>query len=139
MAARKPASAGSGTGPGVRRAWCIDGGNREWSRSSVRWRRNKGEIDRADRTAEALGLPVWCADKTGAYQAIPRARQIWRPVGRLAQRGRGGTARLLTLFRPATGEVRARPVERAPNAILHPWFQQELTAILADLPPPAAE
>ncbi|MBA3518774.1 MAG: hypothetical protein H0W59_08590 [Chloroflexia bacterium] len=46
---------------------------------------------------------------------------------------------LLTLFRPAAGEVRTRPVERAPNAILHPWFQQELTAILADLPLPAAE
>jgi hypothetical protein len=52
---------------------------------------------------------------------------------------RGGTAKLLTLFRPATGEVRAEPVEHATNAVLHPWLQRELTAILATCPPaPAA-
>jgi len=33
--------------------------------------------------------------------------------------------------------VRARPVEHTPNAVLHPWLQQELEAILAALPPPA--
>jgi hypothetical protein len=49
---------------------------------------------------------------------------------------RGGTAKLLTLFRPATGEVRARPVARAPNAVLHPWLKEELAAILAELPAP---
>lgn len=48
---------------------------------------------------------------------------------------RGGTAKLLTLFRPASGEVRALPVEHVPNTVLHPWLQQELTAILATLPP----
>ena len=47
---------------------------------------------------------------------------------------RGGTAKLLTLFRPATGEVRARGVTSAPNAVLHPWLQGELTQILAGLP-----
>lgn len=30
-------------------------------------------------------------------------------------------------------------MERAPNAVLHPWLQQELTAILATLPPLPAE
>ena len=40
------------------------------------------------------------------------------------------------LFRPATGELRATPVQFAPNAVLHPWLQQELTAILATCPPP---
>lgn len=49
---------------------------------------------------------------------------------------RGGTAKLLTLFRPATGELRAQPVERATNAVLHPWLQDELTALLEALPPP---
>jgi hypothetical protein len=49
---------------------------------------------------------------------------------------RGGTAKLLTLFRPVTGEVRAEPVLRAPNQVLHPWLQRELTAVLAALPPP---
>ena len=47
---------------------------------------------------------------------------------------RGGTAKLLTLFRPATGEVRARGVTSAPNAVLHPWLKQALRAILAALP-----
>ena len=47
---------------------------------------------------------------------------------------RGGTATLLTLFRPATGEVRAEPVISAPNAVLHPWLKQELEAILATCP-----
>jgi hypothetical protein len=48
---------------------------------------------------------------------------------------RGGTAKLLTLFRPATGAVRAQPTERATNAELHPWLKRELTAILAQCPP----
>jgi hypothetical protein len=52
---------------------------------------------------------------------------------------RGGTAKLLMLFRPATSEVRAKGVSRAPNAVLHPWLQNELLQILAELPePPAA-
>jgi hypothetical protein len=36
----------------------------------------------------------------------------------------------LTLFRPASGELRAEPVEQSTNAILHPWLMGELTAIL---------
>jgi hypothetical protein len=40
----------------------------------------------------------------------------------------------LTLFHPATGAVRAQPVEQAPNAVLHPWLTQELSALLAALP-----
>ena len=44
---------------------------------------------------------------------------------------------MLTLFRPATGEVRAKGVTNAPNAVLHPWLQHELAQILAALPPVA--
>ena len=47
---------------------------------------------------------------------------------------RGGTATLLTLFRPATGELRATGVTNATNAVLHPWRRAELTAVLAALP-----
>jgi hypothetical protein len=47
---------------------------------------------------------------------------------------RGGTAKLLTLFRPATGEVRAKGVTNTPDAVLHPGLQEELVAILATLP-----
>jgi hypothetical protein len=31
--------------------------------------------------------------------------------------------------------VRAEPVERAPNAVLHPWLKRELQAILDECPP----
>jgi DDE superfamily endonuclease len=97
-------------------------------------------IERAYRTAEALGIPVWCQDEAGPYQALPQPGPSWQPAGQPAhiphEYVRGGTAKLLTLFRPATGEVRARPVERAPNAVLHPWLRAEIEAILAALPPP---
>ena len=100
-------------------------------------------IERAYRTAEALGIPLWCADEAGPYQAVPRAGPSWQPEGRPAhiphEYVRGGTAQLLTLFRPATGEVRALAVERAPNAVLHPWLERELAAILAALPAPAPD
>jgi DDE superfamily endonuclease len=52
---------------------------------------------------------------------------------------RGGIANLLTLFRPASGAVRARPVTSATNAVLHPWLKEEFAAILATLPPLSAE
>ena len=97
-------------------------------------------IERAYRTAEALGLQVWCQDEAGPSQAIPQPGPSWRPTGDPASRPheyvRGGTAKLLTLFRPATGAVRAEPVERATNAVLHPWLKRELSAILAECPPP---
>jgi len=51
---------------------------------------------------------------------------------------RGGTAKLLALFRPATGELRAKGVTNATNAVLHPWLQAELTAVLATPPAVAA-
>lgn len=47
---------------------------------------------------------------------------------------RAGTAKLLTLFRPATGAVRGTGVRSSRNAVLHPWVQTELTQILAALP-----
>jgi hypothetical protein len=82
---------------------------------------------------------VWCQDEAGPYQAIPRLGASWQPEGQPAclphEYVRGGTAKLLTLFRPATGEVRAEPVTSATNAVLHPWLMRELEAILATCPP----
>jgi len=46
---------------------------------------------------------------------------------------RGGTAKLLTLFRPATGQLRAKGVLSAPNVVLHPWLQEQLQSILDQL------
>lgn len=82
---------------------------------------------------------MWGEDEAGPYQAIPQPGPSWQPEGQPARQPheyvRGGTAKLLTLFRPATGEVRAEPVEHATNAVLHPWLQRELSAILAQCPP----
>lgn len=46
---------------------------------------------------------------------------------------RAGTAKQLTLFHPATGEVRVKGVTTAPNVVLHPWLQEELSSVLAAL------
>ena len=85
-------------------------------------------------------MPVWCQDEAGPYQAIPQPGASWAPAGEPARQPheyiRGGTVKLLTLFRPATGEVRATGVTHAPNAVLHPWLQAELTQVLATLPAP---
>jgi hypothetical protein len=95
-------------------------------------------IESAYRLAEACGIPVWCQDEAGPYQAIPHPGAGWFPHGSPGRQPheyvRGGTAKLLTLFRPATGTVRAIGVTRAPNAVVHPWLQAELTAILHTLP-----
>src|SRR5213078_277842 len=73
------------------------------------------------------------------YQAIPQPGASWQPEEHPQcqphEYVRGGTAKLLTLFRPATGEVRAKGVTSAPNVVLHPWLQAELTQVLAALPP----
>jgi hypothetical protein len=90
-----------------------------------------------------LGVPLFCQDEAGPYQAIPQPGPSWQPEGKPAcqphEYVRGGTAKLLTLFRPATGEVRVCAVERVTNAVLHPWLKGELSAILATLPPVAME
>ena len=95
-------------------------------------------IELAYHEAEAAGVLVWCQDEAGPYQAIPQPGASWQPVGHPQRQPheylRGGTAKLLTLFRPVTGEVRAKGVRNAPNAVLHPWLQGELTEVLATLP-----
>ena len=85
---------------------------------------------------------MWGADEGGPYQPLPHPGASWPPTGHPArppqEDGRGGTAKLLTLFRPATGEVRGEAVDQTPNAILHPWLKRELAAILASCPPAPA-
>lgn len=95
-------------------------------------------IERAYREAEAAGIAVCCQDEAGPYQTVPYPGEGWAPEGAPARQPheyvRNGTAKLLTLFRPATGAVQAKGVRSAPNAVLHPWLQEELTALLATLP-----
>jgi hypothetical protein len=85
-------------------------------------------------------VPVWTEDEAGPYQAIPYPGFQWHPAGAPVRYSheyvRGGTAKQLTLFHPATGQVRVKGVSQSTNAILHPWLQDELTAILATQPEP---
>jgi hypothetical protein len=90
--------------------------------------RKKTVIERADVTAEQLGLQLWCEDEGGPYQSLPQPGPSWQPEGQPARRPheyvRGETAKLLTLLRPVTGELRAQAVEQSTNAVLHPWRKQ---------------
>lgn len=92
-------------------------------------------IEAAYRQAD---LPVWTEDEAGPYQTVPSAGQRWQPAGQPARQPheyiRAGTAKQLTLFHPASGMVRVKGVQSCTNAVLHPWLQTELRAILADLP-----
>jgi DDE superfamily endonuclease len=102
--------------------------------------RKKGLIEQAYAQAER---PVWTQDEAGPYQAIPQPGTHWRPATSPAryphEHIRHGTAKLLTLFHPASGRVHVKGVTSAANAVLHPWLETELTAILATLPEPPAQ
>ena len=83
---------------------------------------------------------MWCADEAGPYQAIPHPGSSWQPVGEPARYPheyvRGGTAKLLTLFHPASGQVRVKGVTRTPNTMGYSCGSRrgELSAIVATLP-----
>jgi transposase len=95
-------------------------------------------IEEAYTLGASLGLSVWCCDQAGPFQTIPYPGQQWQPEGHPAQQPheylRNGTAKVLTLFRPADGHVRLKGVTACPNEVLHGWLKHELTAILATLP-----
>lgn len=81
---------------------------------------------------------MWVEDEAGPYQAIPQPGSTWQPEGhpnRLPHEYvRAGTAKLLTLFHPASGQVRVRGVTSCTNAVLHPWMRQTLSEVLQSLP-----
>ena len=85
-----------------------------------------------------MGLAVWVEDEAGPFQTIPYAGESWQPEGHPVLQPheyiRNGTAKLLTLFHPATGEVRVKGVLRSTNAVLHPWFKEQIGEILKSLP-----
>jgi transposase len=76
-------------------------------------------------------------DEAGPYQAIPQPGASWQPEGHpLVQPHeyeRGGTAKLLTLFRPATGMLNAKGVLSVTNAVLHPWLKEQLSVMLTEI------
>ncbi len=81
---------------------------------------------------------MWCQDEAGPYQAIPQPTERWSKEGQPHRHPhtyvRGGTAKLLSLFHPLTGQIRVKGVTQSTNAILHPWIKEQITAILATLP-----
>ena len=85
-----------------------------------------------------MGLAVWNEDEAGPYQTVPYAGESWQPESHPVQQPheylRNGTAKLFTLFHPASGEVRVKGVTSSTNAILHPWLKEQLTEILKTLP-----
>jgi hypothetical protein len=97
-------------------------------------------IEQAYTLGEKLGLAVWTTDQAGPFQTKPYLGHSWQPVGQPQRQPheyiRNGTAKLLTLFHPADGQVRVKGVLSCPNTVLHPWLKQELTDILAGLPQP---
>ncbi len=95
-------------------------------------------IERAYRMGSALGLAVWCQDEAGPFQTQPYPGPHWVPLGQPAhyphEYVRRGTAKMLTLFHPATGQVRVKGVTSCPNAVLHGWLKEELGATVVALP-----
>jgi transposase len=95
-------------------------------------------IEEAYKVGEALGLAVWGEDEAGPYQTKPYAGQSWCPEGHPAhyphEYMRTGTAKIMTLLHPQSGQVRVKGTPRTTNAILHPWMKGELETILAQLP-----
>jgi len=91
---------------------------------------------------EALGLSVWCCDQAGPFQTVPQPGESWQAQGKPAcvphEYFRNGTAKILTLFHPADGQVRLTGTLSCTNAVLHGWLQQELSAIVQALPLPVA-
>ncbi len=69
---------------------------------------------------------------------MPHEGASWEPEGEparlLHEYVRNGTAKVMTLFHPATGAVRLEGVASCPNSVLHPWLQHELSEILANQP-----
>ena len=102
----------------------------------------KNLIERAYGLDPEAGLAVWCEDEAGPFQAVPHPGGGWRPIGQPATQPheyvRQGTTKILTLFHPASGEVRVRPASRGTNAVLHGWLREALAAIVAALPAGAA-
>ncbi len=85
-------------------------------------------------------LPVWTEDEAGPYGTLPYPGSHWHSAGQPVhyphEYVREGTAKQLTLFHPASGAIRVKGVRSARNAVLHPWLEAELAAILATLPEP---
>jgi len=95
-------------------------------------------IELAYRFGEFFDLSVWTQDEAGPFQTVPYGGHSWAPEGEPQRYPheyvKDGTAKILTLIHPATGQVRVKGVTSCTNAVLHPWLKQEWSEILAELP-----
>lgn len=95
-------------------------------------------IERAYRQADQLGLLLWCQDEAGPFTTEPYDGASWEREGHPAHQPHeylpDGTAKLLTLLHPTSGQVRVKGVRSTTNAVLHAWLKAELTTILAAEP-----
>src|SRR4051812_8394988 len=128
---------GRRAGPGAIPAWSCANANGAWSWSATLMRLRK-KADRAGlRAGITAGLSVWCEDEAGPFQTVPHAGFSWQLKGRPATQPheyvRAGTAKILTLFHPATGQAQLHPATRSTNAILHPWLKMTLEDVTARL------
>lgn len=102
--------------------------------------RQKKLIEHAYGLGEKLGIAVWCQDEAGPFSTSPYPGAQWSPINHPVRQPheylRQGTAKVLTLFHPATGTVRVKGVRSVTNAVLHTWLKTEVEAILATLPAP---
>jgi hypothetical protein len=111
---------------------------RRGARQRSRCGGEKKLIEQAYTLGAQLGLSVWCEDEAGPFQAVPHPGVSWQPREHPAQQPheyiRGGTTKILTLFHPASGQVRLQPAPRCTNAVLHPWLRERLSEILTEGP-----
>jgi transposase len=122
------------------RTWCDTGTALRVRKNGVyrvrdpQAQRKRSLIELAYRVAEACGLPLWCQDEAGPYATRPQPGASWQLQGKASLQPheylRDGGAKLMTLFRPATGELRAKGVTSVTNAVLHPWLQEQLLSAL---------
>ncbi len=130
----------SGYAFGRSRTWCQTGTALRVRKTGVvkvydpRAEEKQRLIELAYHIAEAAEVELWCQDEAGPYATRPQPGASWHrqghPNSQPHEYVRDGGAKLLTLFRPATGEVRAKGVPSVTNAVLHPWLKEQLTQIL---------
>lgn len=95
-------------------------------------------IEKAYLLGEEMGMVVLCQDEAGPYQTKPHPGGSWQVAGQPAKYDheyiRNGTAKIMTLLRPKTGQVEITGVTSTANKILHPWLKENILAINKNLP-----
>lgn len=81
---------------------------------------------------------VLCQDEAGPYQTKPYPGGSWQEAGQAKKYDheyiRNGTAKIMTLLRPKTGEICLKGTQSTANAILHPWIKQAIEDCCQQLP-----